>query len=395
MKQTLSTLDDAQAWYAWFEQMRQTQPVWLDKDTGSWHVFRYADVEHVITDFSLFSSEGGGGCNSILIGTDPPLHRSYRQLISSAFTPRAIDRLGGRVAEITQELLEEVRQERSIDFITALAYPLPATVIAELLGVPTADRPLFKRWADGLLSQQLSDVRSFQAPSEPEMQLLGQTYEEMNDYFQTLLEARERTPRDDLMSALLHASIEGKRLSREELLSFCTLLLLAGHVTTTNLLSQAIRCFDEHPDALERIRQQPEVLPSALEEVLRFATPFWRLTRVARAGVRIAGIAIPEGALVCAWVASANRDAEQFADPERFDITRAPNRHLAFGHGIHFCIGAPLARMEAAVALPIILKQLPNLRVAREKPLELFEGGVLFGLRHLPVRFETQGRTLT
>lgn len=386
MRHTLSTVDDVQAWYAWFQQMRQTQPVWLDEHTGYWHVFRYADVEHVITDFSSFSSQGG--CNDIL-GMDPPQHRFYRNLITSAFTPRAIERLKGRVAEITQELLGDVRLASPIDFVTALAYPLPTTVIAELLGAPTADRPLFIHWADGLLSQQLSDAEVFR-PQAQEMQLLGQIYEEMRDYFTALLEERAHTPRDDLMSALLQATVEGKRLSQEELLSFCTSLLVAGHVTTTNLLSQAIRCLDEHPDALGQIQKQPEVLPGAIEEVLRFASPVWRLIRTTREAVDIAGVTIPEGALVFAWLASANRDEEQFPDPERFDITRTPNRHLAFGHGIHFCIGAPLARMEAAVALPIILTQFPNLRVAHEEPLELFEGEFLFGLKHLPVQFDTE-----
>jgi cytochrome P450 len=386
MRHTLSILDDIQAWYAWFQQMRQTQPVWLDEHTGYWHVFRYADVEHVITDFSSFSSQGG--CNGIL-GMDPPQHRLYRNLITSAFTPRAIERLRGRVAEITQELLGEMRPARPFDFVTALAYPLPATMIAELLGVPTADRPLFKRWADELLSQQLNDARLFR-PAEQEFQRLVQTHEQMRDYFTALLEERARAPRDDLMSALLQAIVEGQRLSREEVLSFCTLLLLAGHVTTTSLLSQAIRCFDEHPDALELVRKQPELMPGAVEEVLRFASPVWRDSRTTREAVDMAGVTIPEGALVFAWLASANRDSEQFPEPERFDMTRTPNRHLAFGHGIHFCIGAPLARMEAAVALPLILTHLPNLRVIREKPLELFEGESLFGLKHLPVHFDTE-----
>jgi cytochrome P450 len=240
-----------------------------------------------------------------------------------------------------------------------------------------------------LLGQQLSDSRLFQ-PDAQETERLGLIHGQMHDYFTAMLEKRSQTPRDDLMSALLQASTDGKQLSLEEVIEFCKLLLVAGHVTTTDLLSQAIRCFDEHPDALGQIRKQPDLLPGAIEEVLRFASPFWRLTRMTRTEVRVADITIPAGALVFAWLASANRDAEVFPDPERFDITRAPNRHLAFGHGIHFCIGAPLARMEAAIALPMILRQLPNVRVIREKPLELFEGEFVFGLKHLPVQFDTE-----
>lgn len=385
MKHILTTVDDVQARYAWFEQMRATQPVWLDKQSGYWHVFRYADVERVLTNFDLFPSQGV--CNSIL-GMDPPQHRSYRNLITSAFTPRAIERLRGRVAEITQALLDAAWHKGKMDLATELAYPLPVTVIAELLGIPSTDRPLFKRWADGLLGQQLSDSRLFQ-PDAQETRRLGLIHGQMHDYFIALLEERSQTPRDDLVSALLQTSIDGKQLSMEEVIEFCKLLLVAGHVTTTDLLSQTIRCFDEHPDALEQVRKQPDLLPGAIEEVLRFASPFWRLTRMTRTEVRLADTTIPAGTLVFAWLASANRDAEAFPDPERFDVTRTPNRHLAFGHGIHFCIGAPLARMEATIALPMILQQLPNMRVIREKPLELFEGEFVFGLKHLPVQFDT------
>jgi cytochrome P450 len=387
MEHTIVTLDDVRERYIWFEQMRTTQPVWLDKQSGNFHVFRYAEVERVITDFNSFSSQRV--CNSIL-GMDPPQHRFYRNLITPAFTPRAISRLRSRVAEITQALLERVRHKGEMDVVTELAYPLPVTVIAELLGVPATDQPLFKRWADGLLVQQMSDDRLFQ-PDEQEALRLGQIHGQMHDYFTAWLEERARVPRDDLMSSLLQVSTEDRHLSTQEMIEFCTLLLIAGHATTTDLLAQAIRCFDEHPEVLELLRGQPEAIPGAIEEVLRFASPVWRLTRKTMTEVRLADITIPAGSLVFAWLASANRDVEAFSNPDRFDVTRTPNRHLAFGNGIHFCIGAPLARLEAAVALPMMLKQLPNLRVKREKqPLELFEGEFLFGLKHLPVQFETE-----
>ncbi|MBV9228191.1 MAG: cytochrome P450, partial [Chloroflexi bacterium] len=302
MLQTHSTLDDVQKTYEWFEEMRRTQPVWLDESSGCWHVFRYTDVYNVITDYNLFSSErrrqpvrakastnGAGeqqrGGRSILT-MDPPEHRQYRNLVSHAFTPRAIDRLRGRVADITQELLDEVRMAGRMDFATDIAYPLPTIVIAEMLGVPTSDRPLFKRWADGLLRQQLSDAEFFKSEEEqrnnPEIQRFRKTFEEMSNYFKQMLEERKRAPREDMMSDLLAAEVDGEHLSMENTINFCSVLLLAGHITTTNLLGQAIRCFDEHPEALEQVRRQPELMPGAIEEVLRYASPVWRLIRTTR-----------------------------------------------------------------------------------------------------------------
>jgi cytochrome P450 len=408
MLQTPSTLNDVQKTYDWFEKMRSTQPVWLDESSGCWHVFRYTDVHTIITDYHLFSSErrrpramaraaenaedGRRRGGRSILTLDPPEHRQYRNLVSYAFTPRAIERLRGRVADITQELLDGARSAGRMDFATEIAYPLPTIVIAEMLGVPTSDRPLFKRWADVLLQQQLSDAEVFrpeeQQRNNPEFQRFTRTFEEMSDYFKRILEERKRAPREDMMSELLAAEVDGEHLSMEDTIGFCIVLLLAGHITTTNLLSQAIRCFDEHPEALEQLRRQPELMPGAIEEVLRYASPVWRLVRTTREAVSIAGVDIPKDELIFTWLASANRDPEQFAEPERFDILRTPNRHVAFGHGIHFCIGAPLSRMETSVALPMILKQLPNLRLARHESPALFEGRFLFGFKRLLISFD-------
>ena len=413
MLHQLSTLQDVEGLYDWFNEMRDTQPVWLDESSGCWHVFRYTDVNTVTTDHHLFSSERRRGGiarlrnatpadasahdgnkrrqgRSILV-MDPPQHRQYRNLVSPSFTPRALSRLSDRIANITQELLDQLRPAGHMDIVTDIAYPLPTIVVAEMLGVPTSDRPLFKQWADGLLSRQLSDAKFFKPEQEqrnnPEIQRLQRVFEEMSDYFEAILEDRRRQPRDDMMSELLAAEVDGEHLSMEDTISFCILLLLAGHVTTTNLLSQAIRCFDEHPDALAQVREQPELMQGAIEEVLRYASPVWRLLRTTLADVTIEGTTIPADSQVFAWLASANRDERQFSDPERFDIMRNPNRHLAFGHGIHFCVGAPLSRLETSIVLPMIVEQLPNLQVVHDQPLELFEGRILFGFKHLPVTF--------
>ena len=403
---TLSRLDDVQGLYAWFEEKRLTQPVWLDESSGCWHVFRYADVHRTLSDYTLFSSERrprfsqrsdangktpGQGLRNSLIGMDPPQHRQYRNLVSAAFTPRAIANLQDRIAVIARELLDQVRANGQMDLVSDFSYPLPTIVIAEMLGVPASDRPRFKGWADALLSQQLSDAEFFRPREEqqqnPEMQRLSRTFDDMHEYFVQILKERSHEQRDDLISALMTAEVEGKQLNQEEVISFCILLLLAGHVTTTNLLSQSIRCFDEHPEVLALLRNQPELMPNAIEEVLRYASPVWRMIRTAREDVEIAGTVLPKGAEVFCWLASANRDEAQFPEPERFDIQRTPNKHVAFGYGIHFCIGAPLSRLEAAVALPILLEQLPDLQRDHSQPLEVFEGRTLFGFKHLPVLF--------
>jgi cytochrome P450 len=413
MLHRLTTLQDAQNLYDWFRVMRDTQPVWLDESSGCWHVFRYEDVNNIITDHNLFSSErrqrafarfrdttmdeasAKNGhkhrAGRSLVIMDPPQHRQYRNLVSSAFTPRSLSRLSGRIATITQELLDQVRSAGCMDVITDIAYPLPTTVIAEMLGVPISDRPLFKQWADGLLNRQLSDAEFFKPEEEqrdsPEMQRITTIFEQMSDYFDAMLEDRRHQPHNDMMSELLAAEVDGERLNTEDTISFCTLLLLAGHVTTTNLIGQAIRCFDEHPEALEQVRRQPELMPGAIEEVLRYASPVWRLFRTTTTDVTIEGATIPADSPIFGWSASANRDERQFPEPERFDILRHPNRHIAFGHGIHFCIGAPLSRLETAIALPMMIEQLPELHVVHDQPLELFEGRFLFGFKHLPITF--------
>jgi len=404
MLHTLSSLQDVQEEYRWFEQMRATQPVWLDESSECWHVFRYEDVLRISTDYATFSSErrerdrrrfnNRSSQAPSLLAMDPPQHRQYRNLVSPSFTPRALAPLSGRISAIVQELLDEVCPQGSMDMIADLAYPLPTTVIAELLGVPSKDRPMFKHWADELFSRQLSDAELFHSEEaelekRADFQRANQAMREMETYFEQILDERRHQPQDDLMSELLAAEVEGARLTGDELLSFCILLLLAGHVTTTNLLGQAILCLDAHPEAMEQLRAKPELTASAIEEVLRYASPVWRLARVTKQAVEVGGTTIPADAVVFAWLASANRDGEQFPDPERFDITRSPNRHVAFGHGIHFCVGAPLARLEAGIALPMMLEQLPHLRRARNAPLELLDSRFLFGVKKLPVTFST------
>ncbi|MBO0780180.1 MAG: cytochrome P450 [Ktedonobacteraceae bacterium] len=367
--------------YAWFERMRTNQPAIYDEQMHMWQVFRYEDVSAVVTDHSRFSSKPLGLVGSFfqdtLVAKDPPEHRKLRNLVNQAFTPRAVARLSDRITRVTQELLDEVRATGKMDIVSDMAFPLPAKVIAELLGVPSEDWNIFQKWA------RIGDTESLMG-SERSMQ------EEMSDYFSQLLAERRRSPREDLISALSIAEVDGERLSEQELVSFCTLLLAAGQETTKNLIANFIVCVTDHPELLERLRQEPDLMPTAIEEVLRYLPPVWLLFRMTTTDVELGGQHIPANQFVLAWLASANRDPAQFANPDQFDIQRASNRHMTFGHGIHFCVGAPLARLEAKIVLPMMLEQLKGLQRVEGVPV-MADMGIVFVIRSLPVTFQAEG----
>jgi cytochrome P450 len=360
--------------FAWYRSMREFRPVSRDPNWGGWTVFTYADVQRVLSDHQAFSSEYG---DLGLLHTDPPRHRQLRNLVTEAFTPRTVEALRPRITQIVDELLDRVAPRGRMDLIEDFAVPLPVSVIAELLGIPLDHRDQFKRWSDAIVTGGRSGMSNVDARRE------------MAVFFMDLMEERRRSPREDLVSALLAARIDGESLDQRELLSFCILLLVAGNETTTNLIGNAILCLDESPDADAELRAHPELLASAVEEVLRFRAPVQTMFRVTRSEVRLGDESIPAGDMVIAWIGSANRDPSQFTEPDRFDIRRSPNRHLAFGHGIHFCLGAPLARLEATIALGALLGRLGRLRVAREG-LEALPSQVLHGVRRLPVTFSTE-----
>lgn len=384
---TLAELDDLARWFA---QMRADQPVLYDEQTRLWQVFRYGDVQEVITDYSRFSSEprrgtpfNGSFLENTLIATDPPDHRKLRQLVNLAFTPRALAHMEARVAQITQELLDQVRGQGRMDVVDDFAFPLPAKIIAELLGVPAEDWAIFRRWARGESLQPAS--RSAGRHGAQSGQRVMQT--EMYDYFSDLLAERRRHPREDIFSILSNAEVDGVRLSEDELVSFSILLLAAGQETTKSLIANAIVCFTDHPDTLELLRRDPALMPQAIEEVLRFMPPAVNLFRVTTTDVELGGQRIPANQVVLAWLMSANRDEAQFVNGDRFDPQRVPNRHMAFGHGIHFCLGAPLARLEARVALPMLLEQLPHLQRVPSAPIRAYMSLVLT-IQHVPVTFD-------
>ncbi len=378
--------------FPWYRAMRAEAPVGYNEQTGMWRVFRYADVQRVLSEFETFSSQRGSRefrqrasqspLGSSLISMDPPRHRQLRNLVTQAFTPRTVAQLEPRITEIVDELLGKVKQSGRMDVIDDLAYPLPVIVIAEMLGIPPEERAQFKRWSDAVVTAgggSAADGESFRP---------GNAHMEMGMYFMNVIAQRRQSPGNDLISGLLAAEIDGERLTDIELLGFCILLLIAGNETTTNLLGNAILCFDEHPEVYEQLRAAPELLPSAIEEVLRYRSPVQAMERVALVDVELGGQRIPADARVIAYIGSANRDEEQFPDADRFDIARSPNRHLAFGYGIHFCIGAPLARLEARIALGAMLSRLRDIRRVPDARLEPLRSFIVYGVRHLPVTFQ-------
>jgi cytochrome P450 len=370
-----------------YRELREDSPVLFDAAQGVWHLFRYDDVQRALSEHAVFSSRMRGGREpdqdhlfaSSLISTDPPRHRQLRSLVSEAFTPRAVAALEPRISEIVEELLDRVGATGSMDLIDDFAYPLPVIVIAELMGIPAEDRDRFKRWSDTVVGQ----VRDYEdSPGRTAAQ------QEMAEYFFAMIERRRRDPGEDLISRLLAAQVDGEHLSVMELLGFCALLLVAGNETTTNLLGNAVLTFAEWPGTIDRLRAESGALPSAIEEVLRFRSPVQSMFRVTTQDTVVGGTAIPAGSRLAAWIGSANRDGRQFPDPDAFTLERHPNRHLAFGQGIHFCLGAPLARLEARVALSALLARLPGLSLAPGAPLERIDSTIIFGPRQLPVHWQ-------
>jgi cytochrome P450 len=376
--------------FAWYARMRHESPVHVDAHTGVISVFGYDDTQRTLSEYASFSSERGGShaseeqaISASMISSDPPRHRRLRNLVTQAFTPRAVAQLEPRIAAIVADLLDQVSapgaagssQGERIDFIETFASPLPVTVIAELLGVPPERRADFRRWSDALVSNSGAGGWSGAATAQREMAM----------YFGEMIGRRRAEPRDDLISHLISAEMDGQRLTPVELIGFCVLLLVAGNETTTNLLGGAVLAFDEHPEQWERLRAEPALIPAAVEEVLRYNSPVQSMFRSARAGARLGETVAWEGQPVVAWIGSANRDEAQFEHPERFDITRAPNRHLAFGHGIHFCLGAPLARLEARVALEALAQRSRRIQVAPDARLDWLESAIVYGVKQLPV----------
>lgn len=356
-----------------------------------WLVLGHEEVRGALTDPRLVKDArvmGWGSLEEQLIGphllsVDPPQHTRLRKLVAREFTMRRVESLGPRVQGITDGLLDTMlaSPDGRADLVDALAYPLPITVICELLGVPDLDRAAFRHWSNEAV-----------APSSPEAE--SKAIEELAAYLAQLIEDKRHSPGDDLLSALIRTTAEdGDRLSPPELGGMAFLLLIAGHETTVNLISNGVRALLAHPDQLAALRADPGLLDGAVEEMLRYDGPVETSTfRFTAEPVEIAGTVIPAREAVLVVIASADRDPRQFDDPDRFDIRRDARGHLAFGHGLHYCLGAPLARMEGRIVLGSLLRRTATLELDTEPAaLKWLPGLLMRGVRELPVRFTPVG----
>lgn len=372
-------------------------PVTLPGNETAWLITRYDDVLATLKDGrfakdkqNALTPEQAGHepwmpgffkpLARTMLDLDPPDHTRLRALVHKAFTPRQIEQSKERIQSLTDDLLDSVRERGSMDVIREYALPLPTTIIAEILGVPAEDRHKFHRWSAGIVSSNPSGLRMIKA--------IPNAIAFMK-YIRKLIKTRRANPRDDLISALVQAEEAGDSLSEDELLAMVFLLLIAGHETTVNLIGNGTLALLEHPGEMQRLRNDPALIKPAVEELLRYGSPLETATeRYAREDITLAGVTIPRGELVYAVIASANRDERQFASPDSLDITREPNKHLSFGFGVHFCLGAPLARLEGQIAIQTLLRRLPDLRLAvPPNALRWRRGRVLRGLQALPVAF--------
>jgi cytochrome P450 len=386
--------------YPYFAQLREQAPVHRvtlgDKRTA-WLVSRYDDVVTVLKD-DRFVKDKRTAMNQDqmakepwipkmlkplernMLDTDAPEHTRLRGLVHRAFSPRLVENMRERIQRLTDELLDAIQTRGQMDLIRDYALPIPTTIIAEMLGVPIPDRHKFNRWSNTIVSVVPSKWGILQAI--PALIFFLR-------YIRKLVRTRRAGPQDDLVSALVEVREAGDHLSEDELLAMVSLLLIAGHETTVNLIGNGMLALMEHPDQMDRLRNEPALIKPAVEELLRFDGPLETATeRYAREDVTIAGVTIPRGEMVFAVLASANRDERQFDHADTLDISREPNRHLAFGQGVHFCLGAPLARLEGQIAINSLLRRLPDLRLAvPPQNLRRRPGLVLHGLKSLPVTF--------
>jgi cytochrome P450 PksS len=387
--------------YPFYARLRAEAPIHriiLPTREAAWLITRYDDVVQVLKDERFAKDTANAltpeqaarqpwfrklfkALKRNMLNQDSPNHERLRALVSKAFTPRLIEGMRDRIQALTDHLLDKVQERGRMDLIRDYALPLPTTIMACLLGVPARDRHEFHHRSNAIVSASTSTWGLVKAV--PNAWALIR-------YLRKIIRQRRTNPQDDLVSALARAEEAGDRLNEDELLAMVFLLLVAGHETTVNLIGSGMLALLDHPDQMERLRDDPALIKPAVEELLRFTSPVELATeRYAREDVTLGGVTIPRGDMVYAVLASANHDERQFPNPEKLDLTREPNRHLAFGLGAHFCLGAPLARLEGQIAINTLLRRLPDLRLTVAEKVLRWRGGILLrGLEALPVAWD-------
>ncbi len=346
-----------------YRALRESEPLHRNEERGLWVLSRHADVRAAILDPETYSSAQGvipSGFvpeKPILISSDPPVHTRLRKAVQRALTPRRVSALEPMIRAYAKRLVASLPRGEEIDLVPRFTQPLPMYVMSELLGIPMEDRPIFRRWAEAVVH---TNVGSSAAIEEAQRELYA--------YFGGVVAERRRKPREDLMSILLSPTEEGDLLSEDEMLGFCFLLLLAGIETTTAALGNAVALLDRERGERKRVLDDPARIPNAVEEVLRYDSPVQGLSRTLLRDVELHGRRLVKGERVHMLFAAANRDEAVFSDPDRFDTSRDPNPHLAFGFGVHFCLGASLARLELKIGLEELLASAPGYEVTEERP---------------------------
>ncbi|HKE57568.1 MAG TPA: cytochrome P450 [Pyrinomonadaceae bacterium] len=388
--------------FPFLAQLRASEPVYrtvLPDKTPVWLLTRYDDVTDLLRDARFTKNRRAGltpdqlrklhwtppmfrPLESNMLDQDPPDHTRLRALVHKAFTPGLVEGMRARVQSLADELLDHVAPQGKMDLIRDFALPLPMTIITEILGVPTSDRHKFHRWSQAVVSL---------TSPKPTLRVIPSVWLFLR-YLRRFFETRRRSPQDDLVSALIKAEEAGEKLNEDELLAMVFILLIAGHETTVNLIGNGVLALLENPDQMEELRANPRIIKSAVEELLRYTAPVLMTTeRHARENVTIHGLTIPQGEITLGVIGSANRDESVFDKPDELDLTREPNKHLGFGQGIHFCLGAPLARMEAQIAINTLLSRMVDLQLSvASDSLRWRPSLFLRGVEALPIKFRTQ-----
>ena len=386
--------------YEVYRELREEAPVFWSPIMQVWLLTRYDDVFDTLKDHRRFSSErtratnplvqqlesyrmssGPLGTTPTMLSIDPPDHTRMRSLVSKAFTPKQVDRVRPHMQEIAEALMDALPEPGRMDVVADFAVPFPIIVIAELLGIPASDRDRFKAWSTDIAATLAGPF----LPADV-LERSVRSSNELADYFRGQIAQRRTQPRDDLLSALCAVEEQGDLLSEDELIATCILLLIAGNETTTNLIGSGMFTLLQNPEQRRWLQADPSRLPSAVEEILRYEPSAQMTSRVVAEPMELRGQTLEPGQVVLTVLAAANRDPEVFPDPDHFDVTRSPNRHLAFGHGIHHCLGAPLAVVEARIAFESLLRRMPDPQAAYEAP-EWGQSFVLRGLKALPVTY--------
>jgi cytochrome P450 len=386
--------------YPLYHQLRSTDPVYWDEAAGCWVLTGYADIVAVLRESRFSKAQGLKRIfnrfpetervtarpvfrmfSKQMLFADAPYHTQLKGLVNKAFTPRVVERMQVHIQEIVDELLDAVQHKGQMDIIHDFAFPLPVTIIAELLGLPREEHDKFKKWSDDFLA-----VLGAGHHASGLMQKARQSIIQFSDYISTLQAQHHQHPKDDLLGRLFTVEEEGQRLDHKELVANSLLLLVAGHETTTNLIGNGLLALLRHPDQMKKLRDNPSLINTAVEELLRYDNPVQILWRYASEEIEIAGKQIGQGQMVNLIIAAANRDPAQFPDPDRLDLSRPESRHAGFGFGIHFCLGSALARLEGQIAINTLLQRIPTLKLETEA-LEWQENPIFRGLKSLPVVF--------